>query len=94
MHHPCARRLKHLWLAKCVINNTYYTSFRAIWENIARVRGCIFTSPKDELLLVVAMRMVATAHVYYNVQYGRILHSCSMENLYYAHLEYRIISYI
>ena len=27
---------------------SYYTSFRAIWENIARVRGCIFTSPKDE----------------------------------------------
>ena len=39
---------------------------------------------------MVAMRMVATVHAYYNVQYGRILHSCSMEHLYYAHLGYRI----
>ena len=36
------------------------------------------------------MCMVATAHAYYNVQHGRILHSCSMEHYYYAHLEYRI----
>ena len=27
---------------------SYYTSFRAIQENIAWVRGCIFTSPKNE----------------------------------------------
>ena len=31
--------------------------------------------------------VVATAHAYYNVQYGRILHSSSMEHLYYANLE-------
>ena len=27
---------------------SYYTHSRAIRENIARVQGCIFTSPKDE----------------------------------------------
>ena len=43
---------------------------------------------------MVAMRMFATVHVYYNVQYRRILHSCSMEHLYYAHLEYRIQVFI
>ena len=30
------------------IHISYYTHSRAIRENIARVQGCIFTSPKDE----------------------------------------------
>ena len=33
----------------------------------------------SQLSLVVTIRMVATVHAYYNVQYGRILHSCSVE---------------
>ena len=33
---------------KVKINISYYTHSRAIRENIARVQGCIFTSPKDE----------------------------------------------
>ena len=53
-----------------------------------------FSHNFSQLPLVVAMRMVATAHAYYNMQYGRILHSCSMEHLYYAHLEYKINSSI
>ena len=35
---------------------------------------------------LLTMHMVATVHAHYNVQYGRILHSCSMEHLYYAHI--------
>ena len=35
-----------------------------------------------------------TAHAYYNVQYERILYSCSMEHLYYANLGYRIMNVI
>ena len=31
-----------------IIHISYYTHSRAIRENIARVQGCIFTSPKDE----------------------------------------------
>jgi len=40
----------------------------------------------SQLSLVVAMCMVATAHAYYNVQYGRILHSCSMKHYILPHL--------
>ena len=32
----------------------------------------------SHLTLVVAMHMVTTAHAYYIVQYGRILHSCTL----------------
>ena len=32
----------------CCVYISYYTHSRAIPENIARVQGCIFTSPKDE----------------------------------------------
>ena len=49
-----------------------------------------FSHNFSQLSLVVVMCMVATADACYNVQYGRMLQSCSMEHYYYAHLECRI----
>ena len=45
---PCRLSISTVYFFTGKIYISYYTSFRAIRENIARVRGCIFTSPKDE----------------------------------------------